>query len=144
MHSTHTHRLTFRGWTWTCGHWCEGGSTHPMLLSRLLRFLDHMVAYLLMRGDAERAGRVKGRSRLPGFSPWWPAFLAVPVSRSAGLGDGVKACRRRTEEALPTADHIPNKAALYNRSDRITLIQGKPEMAITACHQIFPAAAQLT
>lgn len=31
-----------------------GGSTHPVLLSCLRRFLDHMVAYLLMRGDPER------------------------------------------------------------------------------------------
>lgn len=32
----------------------QGESTHPVLLSCLPRFLDHMVAYLLMRGDPER------------------------------------------------------------------------------------------
>lgn len=32
----------------------QGESTHPVLLSCLPRFLDHMVAYLLMGGDPER------------------------------------------------------------------------------------------
>lgn len=33
-----------------------GESTHPVQLSCLLRFLDHMVAYLLMRGDSREVG----------------------------------------------------------------------------------------
>lgn len=39
----------------------EGERTHPRLLSCLLRFLDHMVAYLLMRGDWGGGGRLGWR-----------------------------------------------------------------------------------